>query len=92
MVNFYKATDGIHKYVAEFDNPHQIIKFGAFGYEDYTQHHDLRRKKMYLLRHRRNEDWEDPRTAGALSRWVLWNKPSLKDSINDYAKKFHMHL
>jgi hypothetical protein len=92
MVKFYKAIDGIHKYVAEFDNPHQIVKFGSLGYEDYTTHGDIRRKKLYLLRHRKNEDWTNPRTPGALSRWILWNLPSLDDSIDDYVKRFRMHL
>ena len=92
MVRFYKATDGVHKYVAEFDNPYKVVKFGAYGYQDYTDHHDLRRKKLYLIRHRKNEDWTDPVTPGALSRWILWNLPSLDDSIDDYVKRFRMHL
>ena len=25
-------------------------------------------------------------SAGALSRWILWNKPTLKASIDDYKK------
>ena len=89
---FYKATDGVHKYVAVFDNPHKVVKFGAYGYEDYTEHNDRRRKNLYLARHRKRENWNDPTTAGALSRWVLWNKPSLEDSIHDYVKRFNMRL
>jgi hypothetical protein len=91
MVQFYIADDGVHKYVAEFDNPPKLVSFGALGYEDYTQHHDAYRKKLYLNRHRKRENWKDPRTAGALSRWILWNKPSLEDSIHDYIKRFGMH-
>lgn len=91
MVQFYIANDGVHKYVAEFDNPHKVVPFGALGYEDYTQHNDIRRKKLYLIRHRKNEDWTNPRTAGALSRWILWNKTSLDDSIDDYIERFNMH-
>jgi len=91
MVKFYKANDGVHKYVAVFSNPPQHISFGALGYEDYTQHNDANRKKLYLNRHRKNEDWTNPRTAGALSRWILWNKSSLEESIAHYIKKFHMN-
>jgi hypothetical protein len=29
-------------------------------------------KKAYIARHRVNEDWGDIRTAGALSRFILW--------------------
>jgi hypothetical protein len=91
MVQFYKASDGIHKYIAVFDNPYQEIKFGAEGFTDYTQTHDLKRKRAYLARHRKREDWNNPRTAGALSRWILWNKLTLEDSIDYYIKKFNMH-
>ena len=87
MVQFYVANDGVHKYIAMFDDETHI-PFGALGYEDYTQHHDAYRKKLYLNRHRKRENWNDPKTAGALSRWLLWNKPSLEDSIQDYIKKF----
>ena len=34
------------------------------------------------------EDWKIT-TAGALSRWILWGKPSL-ESFNDYKKKFRL--
>ena len=91
MVKFYKANDGKHKYVAIFDDGSHT-SFGALGYEDYTQHGDKKRKQLYLNRHRKNEDWSNPKTAGALSRWILWNKPTLEESIQDYIKRFHMHL
>ena len=91
MVKFYIANDDIHKYVAVFDNPHKIVKFGAFGYEDYTQHGNKIRKESYLKRHKAREDWTDPRTAGTLSRYLLWNKPTLEASIEDYIKRFNMY-
>ena len=27
-------------------------------------------------------------TAGALSRWILWNKPSFRESVADYKRRF----
>jgi len=91
MVKFYTATDRVHKYVAVFNNPHEIVPFGAFGYDDFTITKNLKQKQLYLARHRKREDWNNPRTAGALSRWILWNLPSLEDSIEDYKQRFHMH-
>jgi len=92
MVQFYKAKDGIHKYVAVFDDG-KHISFGALGYEDFiSSGGDTRKKKNYLARHRKREDWNNPKTAGALSRWILWNKPTLEESIKNYIKKFHMHI
>ena len=76
----------------KYDGKTNTIHFGAKGYEDYTQHGDKKRKQLYLNRHRKNEDWSNPKTAGALSRWILWNKPTLEESIQDYIKRFHMHL
>jgi hypothetical protein len=62
--------------------------FGAEGYEDYTTHHDPARKQRYLDRHRKNENWNDPTSAGSLSKNILWNKTSLRASIADYKKIF----
>ena len=65
--------------------------FGARGMSDFTQHKDPKRMKRYLARHSKmGEDWKDPTTAGALSRWILWGKPSLRESFNDYKKKFRL--
>jgi len=64
------------------------IQFGAKGYSDYTIHKDDERKQRYLNRHKVRENWNDPMTAGALSRWILWHKKSLNTSIKDYKKKF----
>jgi hypothetical protein len=91
MVQFYRAKDGVHKLVAKFDDG-KVVKFGSFGYDDYTQTGDKKQKRNYLARHRAREDWTDPQTPGALSRWILWNKPSLDESIEHYVKKFKMHL
>lgn len=80
------------KYVAFFyDNDKKKIKtvhFGSAGMSDYTIHKDDDRKQRYLDRHRTNEDWQNPMTAGALSRWILWNKPSLNTSIRDFMVRF----
>jgi hypothetical protein len=81
-----KATDGIHKYVAVFDD--KRVPFGALGYSDFIQSGNEVKKAAYLARHKVTEDWNNPKTAGALSRWILWNKPTLKESIADYVKRF----
>ena len=91
MVKFFHANDDVHKYVAVFDDGHHTA-FGALGYEDFTQHGDTKRKQAYIRRHRKNENWNDPTSAGALSRWILWNKPTLDESIKSYIKKFNMHI
>jgi hypothetical protein len=64
--------------------------FGASGYSDFTMHKDPERRDRYDSRHKRREDWKNPKTAGSLSKWVLWNKPSLKASISDYKRRFNL--
>jgi hypothetical protein len=70
-----------------FDNS-KHTDFGAIGYEDYTDHKDPERKERYLNRHRKNEDWQNPYSAGALSRWILWNLPTIEASFKDYKHRF----
>lgn len=66
----------------------KVISFGAKGMSDYTKHKDVERKQRYINRHKKNENWNNLMSAGALSRWILWNKPTLKASIADYKRKF----
>ena len=74
-------------------NGTKTISFGARGMSDYTIHKDEARKNLYLNRHRKREDWGDAYSAGFYSRWVLWNKPTLKESIDDLNKRFdHYHF
>ena len=89
-----KSTKSDKKLMAIFTNndksKKKTIHFGANGMSDYTIHKDKDRMGRYLNRHRKRENWEQCDTAGALSRWILWNKPSLEGSIKDYKKKFNL--
>lgn len=69
----------------------ETIAFGAKGMSDFTLHKDPKRKERYLKRHMKNENWNNPLTAGALSRWILWNKPTLKASIDDFVNRFKLN-
>jgi hypothetical protein len=69
----------------------KVVRFGAAGMSDFTKHKDTRRKSLYLKRHSgMGEDWNQPDTPGALSRWILWNKPSFKASLSDFKKRFDL--
>lgn len=93
-VKITKDTTTSKKYKAEFyDKDNKKIKttrFGADGYSDYTKHKDKKRKERYIERHKKNEDWKDPTKAGTLSRFILWNKPTLQASITSYKNKFNL--
>ena len=78
------------KYTAVFDvnGKTKTTHFGASGYTDFIKSGgDLKRKAAYISRHKK-ENWTTPMTAGTLSKYILWNKPTLKASIADYKKKF----
>ena len=79
-----KSTNNNKKCDAYF--PDKKISFGAAGYSDSTIHKDPERKNRYIERHKKNENWNNPETAGYLSRFILWNKPTIKESINDINK------
>ena len=68
----------------------KTIHFGAKGYSDYTIHKDPKRKERYISRHRAREYWNRCDTAGSLSRYVLWQYPSLQRSIRYYKSKFKL--
>jgi hypothetical protein len=82
------------KWDAVFVKPNgkeKTVPFGARGMSDYTKHKDKTRKQRYLKRHSgMGEHWNKPDTPGALSKWVLWNKPSFRASVADFKKRFDL--
>lgn len=69
------------------------ISFGAKGYSDFIlSNGDELRKQRYIKRHQKNEDWNNPNTAGFWSRWLLWNKPNILESIKDTERRFKIKI
>lgn len=92
-VVFKKSTNLNKKYMAIFYDGKKKVKtthFGAAGMSDYTKHKNDARKQRYINRHRTNENWLNYMSAGALSRWILWNKKTLTASKADYKKRFKL--
>jgi hypothetical protein len=89
MVTFQKSTRKNKKLMATFSDG-TITHFGDDRYEDYTIHKDKERRKNYLARHR-NEDWNDYKSAGSLSRYILWGaSTNLQNNIAEYKNKFNL--
>jgi len=65
--------------------------FGQAGADDYTITRDEEQKKRYRTRHKKDLDTGDPTRAGYLSYYILWNKPTITDSIADYKKRFNFN-
>ena len=92
-VTFKTSTNPDKKYMATFYDGKKKVKtthFGAAGMSDYTKHKDKARKQRYLNRHKANENWSNYMSAGSLSRYILWNKPTLTESKADYKKRFNL--
>jgi hypothetical protein len=101
-----EAKDKKHKYVIVFKNINKKdknygtfkkISFGGYGYNDYIIYNDTtgeeeadKYKRAYIKRHQKNEDWTDPFAKGTLSRFILWNKRNLIDSLIDYVGHFNI--
>jgi hypothetical protein len=92
LIKITKSNNPDKKMMAIFEDCNterrKTVHFGAKGMSDFTIHKDEERKKRYLSRHKANENWNNPISAGSLSRFVLWNKTSLRASIADYKRRF----
>jgi len=85
-----KSPLATKKYRAIFDDGYHT-DFGASGYTDYTINKDPKKREAYIARHRSTENWNDPKTAGSLSRWILWgDSTSLQTNIANYKKRFNL--
>lgn len=86
------STKPDKKFVATFEinGKEKKTHFGSKGMSDFTKHKDEDRKQRYIQRHAKDLQTKDPSRAGYLSRYILWNKPTLRESIKDYKKKFNL--
>ena len=71
--------------------------FGQAGAKDFTLHDpQIRdsRKRAYIQRHKSREDWTKSgiHTSGFWSKHLLWNKPTIEESIKDTEKKFNVKI
>ena len=74
------------KFTAKIDDK-KTIHFGAKLYEDYTHHKDDKIKKAYLARHK-HDNAQNPLYPSFYATNLLWNKPTLKESIVDINRKY----
>ena len=87
-----KSTRAQKKYMVHVGT--LTVHFGAKGYPDFTTHKDEERKKLYLARHAKREDWTlgGAQTAGFWSRWLLWNRPTITESIRDINRRCRVQV
>tara|TARA_R110002012_G_scaffold15084_4_gene61021 strand:+ start:683 stop:1024 length:342 start_codon:yes stop_codon:yes gene_type:complete len=106
LIKIVKSQKPAKKYDAYFklDNgKEKIVSFGSSGMRDYTLINDKNSefylpklidrnvtKASYLRRHRARENWENFLSAGALSRWLLWDRKTLAAAIKAFKKRFKL--
>lgn len=68
-------------------NEGKRIYFGASNYEHYTEGHlDIKRRDNYLNRHKKNENWNNPNSAGYWSARYTWLYPTYKEAYENIRK------
>jgi hypothetical protein len=97
-----KSYQTKYKYVATFclcpnggggcEKPQKKeVYFGLDGYNDYTLSATDGDRMNYIARHRVNENFEDPLTAGSLSRYILWGESrDIDKNIEAFKKRFNL--
>tara|TARA_R110000796_G_scaffold184763_2_gene301318 strand:+ start:539 stop:847 length:309 start_codon:yes stop_codon:yes gene_type:complete len=69
----------------------KTTQFGDSRYEDYTQHKDKERRKLYRGRHKKDLSKGTYMNAGYLSFYLLWgDSTSLQSNISNYKKMFKL--
>ena len=98
MNKFYleKSNRKDKKYMVSYLNPETgrvgTIHFGAKGMNDFTIHKNEEKKRLYLIRHQKNEDWTDLTKAGTWARFLLWGEKTLEASVKEMEKKFNIKI
>jgi len=66
--------------------------FGALGASTYVDgKRTVEERNNYIKRHAVRENFNDPKSAGSLSRWLLWGgSTSLDKNHSDFMKKYNI--
>lgn len=76
------------RFMVTFENG-KNVHFGQAGGQTYIDEGDKMKRDAYLKRHQSRENWNDPYSSGALSRWLLWgNSTNLEANHIAFMKKF----
>ena len=76
------------RFMATYANG-KVVHFGLSGGQTYIDHGDKVKRENYLLRHKKRENWNDPFSAGSLSRYLLWGDTTdLETNHQAFMKKF----
>jgi hypothetical protein len=79
------------RFKATFANG-KVVHFGAKGGSTYIDHKDKTKRENYIKRHAVRENFDDPYSAGSLSRWLLWGDfTNLEKNHKAFMKKYKVN-
>ncbi len=90
LVSITKSDRPEKRLKAVFEDPKRTIHFGFKGGSTFIDEQDDAKRKAYIARHKVRENWNDPTSPGALSRYILWEKPTLQSAIGAYRRRFNL--
>ena len=73
------------------DGRQKTVRFGTNS--NYVSNKDktIRDRTNYIKRHAVRENFNDPTSAGALSRWLLWgNSRNLAENVRAFRRRFNV--
>ena len=99
----FRSDKPTKKYTMLMRSEKHLHYFGQNGYRDYTLMNDkkskfyepdfkTRERVKYAYHKRHSKEKGGRHTPSSMSKIILWNKPSLKESIKDYEKKFKVKV
>ena len=93
LVSIIKSSFSNKKYKATFyvKGKKQITDFGDKGYINHINLKDKARRDRYIIKNKKGLYSKDPTTAGNLNIFILWNKPTFKDSLNDFMMRLDLY-
>lgn len=92
FISLTKSTKPDKKLKATFkvDGKRKVVHFGSKTSKTFLDHRDNQKKKNFRARHHKNiiKFIDDPFAPMTLSNILLWNKKTLKESLEDYLKAY----
>ena len=94
LLSIIPSTRKDKKLMAIFAVGDKIVKthFGSKFSETFIDHNNPLKKANYIKRHKAlgTENYNDPLTASSLSLYLLWNKPTFEESLEDFKERFNV--
>jgi hypothetical protein len=88
-MEIYDSPRKMKRFVAVFADG--TTHFGSKNSKTYIDHGDDVKRANYIARHRVRENWDDYKSAGALSRYITWGDSSdILKNIRDYKRRFNL--